>query len=609
MVRARAAGQQADRPLAFFLRLLRRRAPVLVGAILASLAAAAADAVAVSLVFPLVSALAGQAPTTIAPGPLRELFAPFERMDQGELVRTVAVLLLGAALVKHLLQYVALTASFYLQSRVNREARTLVFERILLLDLRRVHHDRLAKLFTLLNHHTVNVSGIAHAIAPQLSHLFLLIVLVVYLLSISPGLTILAGAFLAGTSFLMRSLTRRSHAAGLAQNVAAERLNAMGWEQLSALRMIRLFGREDLASSRFRAAVTDFTDRVFDQGRVYALVGPLYSFTTMLGIAVLLLVGSFIIADGTLLTLPLLVTFLAIISRMTGPAAALNDARVVVAALWPSTRTLADFLAEPVPTADASGGRGLTEFREIRFDEVSFRYTTDAPTVLSNVDLRIVRGMTTAIVGPSGAGKSTLVDLLCRLYPPTSGRIHVDGEDARSFSLASWRSVFAIVDQDTFLFDASVADNILFGRPDASREEVVAAAKLANAHDFIAELPDGYGTRLGDRGVRLSGGQRQRIALARALVRRPLILVLDEATSALDSVSERLVHEAIQRIATTTTVIVVAHRLSTVQEADHIVVLEAGRIVETGMHADLVIGSGLYATLARMQALAPSAAR
>jgi subfamily B ATP-binding cassette protein MsbA len=244
----------------------------------------------------------------------------------------------------------------------------------------------------------------------------------------------------------------------------------------------------------------------------------------------------------------------------------------------------------------------LSEFRsEIDFRNVSFHYAEGDP-VLANISLTIRKGEVVAIVGPSGAGKSTLVDLVPRFYDPTDGSIAIDGLDLRSVELKSLRELIGIVTQETILFNDTVRNNIAYGLDDCPIEKIIDAARAANAHNFIREMPNGYESVIGERGVKISGGERQRLALARAILKNPPILILDEATSALDTESEILVQEAIERLMAGRTSIVIAHRLSTVQHADRIVVLEGGRVVETGKHASLLRKrTGLYKKLFNLQ--------
>ena len=236
----------------------------------------------------------------------------------------------------------------------------------------------------------------------------------------------------------------------------------------------------------------------------------------------------------------------------------------------------------------------------VSFNNVSFAYNTDEP-ILDDVSFSATPGQVVALVGPSGAGKSTVASLLPRFYDVTGGSIVIDGLDIRDVTMESLREQVGIVPQETMLFNGSVYDNILYGRLDATEEEVMAASKAANAHNFITELPNGYDTQLGDRGVNISGGQRQRIAIARAILKNPQILILDEATSALDTESERVVQEALDRLMVGRTSFVIAHRLSTIKNADKILVMEKGKIVEEGNHDELMAKDGLYAHLYQIQ--------
>jgi ATP-binding cassette subfamily B protein len=252
--------------------------------------------------------------------------------------------------------------------------------------------------------------------------------------------------------------------------------------------------------------------------------------------------------------------------------------------------------ASPKALPPTRGGSG------VRFEQVQFHYPSRPQTAaLADFDLTIRPGETVALVGPSGAGKSTVLQLLLRFYDVAEGGIAVDGVDVREAAMGDLRRRIGLVPQDSTIFSSSARENIRYGRPGASDEEVLAAAKAAFAHDFISALPEGYDTYLGERGVRLSGGQRQRIAIARAMLKNPPLLLLDEATSALDAESERMVQAALERAMAHRTTIVIAHRLATVLKADRIVVMDAGRIVDIGRHDELVTRGGLYARLAAMQ--------
>jgi subfamily B ATP-binding cassette protein MsbA len=296
-----------------------------------------------------------------------------------------------------------------------------------------------------------------------------------------------------------------------------------------------------------------------------------------------------------------LLAFLTLVLRLLQPLKQLSQMRTTAQASLASAERLFEILDSPAEFQLDRGTRDTAEFEgDLRFEGVSFSYG-DAP-VLKDIDLTARKGEVVALVGPSGSGKSTLVDLIPRFYEPAQGRIVLDGVDTREIKLPALRALTGIVSQETVLFHDTVRNNIAYGAPGQySQQQIEAAANAANAHSFIIELPQGYDTLLGERGTRLSGGQRQRLAIARALLTDPPILILDEATSALDTESERLVQEAIDRLLRGRTVFVIAHRLSTIARADQILVLDRGKIVEQGSHAELLARRGAYYRLYSLQ--------
>ncbi len=310
--------------------------------------------------------------------------------------------------------------------------------------------------------------------------------------------------------------------------------------------------------------------------------------------------GSLFVIDGSL-SLGSLIAFFAYVDRMRAPVAALVQAFPVVAEGGVALQRIFDFLAVPVAVAEKEDARALERFADaISFERVSFAYN-GKDKVLDNVSFRIERGKTYAFVGESGGGKSTILQLLTRMYDSDEGTIAIDGTDIKDLSLASLRERLGVVTQDNFLYSVSIAENIRMAKPDASEEEIRAAARQAYAHDFISALPDGYETEVGERGVKLSGGQKQRIALARVFLKNPDVILLDEATSALDNESEKRVQESIERMRRGKTIVMIAHRLSTVVHADRIFVLRKGRIVESGNHRTLLQANGYYKELYEKQ--------
>jgi subfamily B ATP-binding cassette protein MsbA len=324
-----------------------------------------------------------------------------------------------------------------------------------------------------------------------------------------------------------------------------------------------------------------------------------------LGTVTLLWYGARLVLTGTGLTGEAFIGFIALSTKLYAPVKYVSKLPAVIQPGLAGAERIFEFMDAPVEVRERPGA---VEFpgvrRELRFERVSFAYRPGEP-VLHDVELTVPAGTVVALVGPSGAGKSTLADLLGRFQDPTSGRISVDGTDLRDFTIASLRARLGFVSQETVLFHDSVRANVAYGMPHATQADIERAAHAAHAHEFVSALPRGYDTVIGERGVQLSGGQRQRLAIARAILRDPPVLVLDEATSALDTEAERLVQAAIERLLRGRTVIVIAHRLSTVQRADQIVVIERGRIVERGAHAMLLARGGLYRRLHDLQFAEP----
>jgi len=376
-----------------------------------------------------------------------------------------------------------------------------------------------------------------------------------------------------------------------------------GGETLDAVRTVQAFAQEERAAARFGEA----TERAFTAARLRiaqrAIMTTMVIFIVFAAVGFLLWMGGHDVLTGRISAGDLSAfVFYAVLVASSGGSISENIGDLQRAA--GAAERLAELKAEPPAIAEAVSPRPLPKpvRGSVRFEQVSFRYPTRPETLaLEGFDLSVAPGETVAIVGPSGAGKTTVFNLLLRFYDPEAGTIRVEGVDIRDLKFADLRSVLAIVPQEPVLFTASVADNIRYGRPDATDAEVRAAAEAASALAFIEALPQGFATDLGARGARLSGGQRQRIAIARAVLRNPAVLLLDEATSALDAESELAVQQALDRLTGERTTLVIAHRLATVQKADRIVVVDHGRVVDVGRHADLVRRDGLYARLAELQ--------
>jgi ABC-type multidrug transport system fused ATPase/permease subunit len=375
-------------------------------------------------------------------------------------------------------------------------------------------------------------------------------------------------------------------------------LTAEAEESISGIRIVKAFAREQHMLGRFRNAV----NRVFDQNvystRLRAFYSPMLGFIPSVGLAVVLFIGGREVISGGL-TIGQFTTFYLFLMMLMGPMRMLGMALGMAQRAVASGNRLFEILdrepriASPADAPPLPDGPGRVEFHD-----VALRYDGIAEPSLSGIDLEVEAGRTVALVGPTGSGKTSLVGLIARLYDPSEGEVLVDGADLRSVELSSLRGSVAFVADDSFLFSASVADNIAYARPDATREEVETAARRAQAHEFIARLPNGYETIVGERGLTLSGGQRQRVAIARALLADPRILILDDATSSVDARTEEEIKRGLREVMEGRTTFVVAHRLSTISLADEIVVMEAGRIVDRGTHEELLVRCPLYAEIA-----------
>jgi len=593
------------RALSFLWGLLRKYPFGLATVILIGIGVALSEWMSIALLLPFLESLRGDGATGLAEHKVIGFLLPyFEGLTVVSKIRIIAVALLVFEIIKQGLRFLNGRLSYLLQIKVDREIRMSTFDHLLKVGLGFIHKEKIANLFTILNNYTGHTSQMALMLVTVVPDLFTMAVSLYILISLSVQLSVIALVFSFITSLLMGGFMEKARILGRAFNQCAVRCNHIGFEMLSGMSLIRLFAREKTVRKKYREAINELHQATYRKGLLESFVTPFSTTLYVLVLMVLLIAATFILAKKSEFWVELLFIFLVISSRINAPMGRINTLRAQLAGFLPSISSLQEFLRDDNKPILPEGTLTFDHLKEgIRFENVSFDYATDEAEVISELSFNIPKGKTTAIVGASGSGKSTLVALLARLFDPTSGRIVVDGCDLREFQSRTWRRRIGVVSQSSFFFNDTIRNNITFGRPDATDQEVKEAALKANAHEFISEMQEGYETSLGDRGVRLSGGQAQRVAIARAVLVDPELLILDEATSSLDTVAERMVQEAIERVCQNRTVVVVAHRLSTIRDADNIIVLEKGRIVEQGNHEELIAKRGIYWNYVKLQSL------
>ena len=372
-------------------------------------------------------------------------------------------------------------------------------------------------------------------------------------------------------------------------------------EDINGMRAIQAFTREKTTQDRFEQVNRENRNAYINAMNLSFIFLPTIEMLGMLATVIVLWFGGRFVLDGQV-TLGVMVAFLTYVSRFFQPIQELSRIYTTFQSAMAGGEQVVNLLDTPLEIEDAPNAQPIPLVRgEIELSHVSFRYRAELPEVLHDINLVVQSGKTAALVGPTGAGKTTIANLIARFYEVTCGAVTIDGTDIREVTIASLRQQVRVISQDPFLFSRTIAENIKYGKPDASDDEMILAARQANAHDFISRLPDGYQTRMLEGGVNLSQGQRQLISIARALLTDPRILILDEATANIDSVTEALLQDAIAHLLHGRTAVVIAHRLSTVRNADQVHVIDGGRIVEQGTHASLLQQKGLYAQLYERQ--------
>lgn len=512
---------------------------------------------------------------------------------------------LVALFLKNLFRYLAMYRIAFMRNGVIRDIRNEMYDKIMVLPLQYYSNERKGDIMSRISNDVMEIEwSILSALEFVFREPFTVLLTLIILIGLSPQLTLTVFIVLPISGLIIgllgKSLRRSS---GKAQSMMGQLFSNIE-ETLGGLRIIKAFTAEVYSKLKFNKLNNEYT-RVMT--RVYNKRDASSPVSEFLGaVATVIIIyfgGKLVLQSGGSFNAEDFIGYILMFTQIIPPAKAFSTAYGNIQKGLASVDRINKILDAENAITDAPNAIEDIEFKEeVEYNNISFAYN-DEP-VLKNINLKIQKGRTIALVGPSGGGKSTLADLLPRFYDVQQGEVLIDGIDLRKIKIESLRKLIGVVTQESILFNDTVHNNIAFGMPDATKLQVEHAARIANAHEFIELLPDGYMTNIGDRGSKLSGGQRQRISIARAILKNPPILILDEATSALDTESERLVQDALIKLMTNRTTLVIAHRLSTIQHADEIIVLQRGEIVERGTHSVLISREGVYKKLYEMQGFA-----
>ena len=525
----------------------------------------------------------------------------FAQHDLALLNRFAAVLAV-IFLVQAFFSFVTRYYMAYVGERVVADLRTQLYRHLVSLSLRFFSDRRTGEVVSRITNDVTSLqAAVTDNLVSLLQQALTLVGGVIFLFWLDWRLTsvILGGIPL--VTLTMVYLGRKIRRAALDVQDRLAEASAVVEESIGGIRIVKSFARESYELARFKARVEETFNAAMRRAKIAAVLGPTIGFMAFMSITITLWFGGYEVIRGHL-TPGGLVAFLIYTLLVAGPIAAFSGLYSQFQAALGATERLFELLDLQPDIADAPGAYPLpTIVGHVHFERVSFEYDSSIP-VLHDLCLDVKPGQVVALVGPSGAGKTTVVNLIPRFYDVTTGCISIDGHDIRQVTGLSLRQQIGIVPQETLIFSDTVGENIRYGKLDATQAEIEAAARAANAHEFIVAMAHGYDTRVGERGIKLSGGQRQRLAIARAILKDPRILILDEATSSLDSESEQMVQEALERLMRSRTTFVIAHRLSTIVNANWIVVMDKGRIIEQGRHAELLgRHGGLYRKLHTLQ--------
>lgn len=515
----------------------------------------------------------------------------------------LCIVIFLAFLLKNIFSFIEFYVMTYIEQSVVKDLREQVYEKIIYQSLGFFHKHKTGDLISNITNdiNSVNVA-VNRSFTKIIRDPIMIIVFVIILFNISWQLTLVAIIVLPLTTFIVRKIGNSLRRRSIRVQEKIADITSVLQETISGIKVVKAFAMENYENKKFRKRTTDHFRAVIRQIRTLRLANPI---SETIGIAVMvgvILYGGVLVLEGNSLHPEDFMRFLFILFAILDPLKSLTEVNNNIQIALASGKRIFDLIDEPVRVIEKPNASEIKEFKNsINYENVSFRYNPDGEEVLKNINLEVKKNQKVALVGSSGSGKTTLVNLLPRFYDVESGSIKIDGKDICDFTLSSLRSLMGIVTQDVILFNDTVKNNIAYGVEDYSDDEIKKAASLSNSLQFINELPNGFDTVIGERGMFLSGGQRQRISIARAILKNPPILIFDEATSSLDSESELLIQEAIENLVKDRTVLVIAHRLSSILNSDKIIVIEDGEIVDEGTNTELLKRSGRYRQLYELQ--------
>jgi len=517
-------------------------------------------------------------------------------------INLLALLAIALYFAKGVFTYGQMYLLAYAGHRIIVDIRVRVFEHIQELSLDFFSRWRSGDIMSrILADITLMQTSMIASIITLLPNALTVIGIVSYLFFLNWRLTLISLVALPIISILMAHFGQQIRLVATAAQRKAADVSSIIQENIYGIRIVKSFTMEKSEIAKFREQCNEALQLSLLDEAMYATQTPLFAFIQTLAVILLVWYGAYEVASGVL-TPSNLIAFFAGTALLADPISNLVKMNAMIQKSISAANRVFEVLDVKPSISEKPDALVLDKVKgTVEFKDVSFMYDEGQSNVLNKVNVRVKEGEIVAIVGPSGAGKSTFINMIPRFWDPTDGSILIDGHDLRGLNILSYRKHIGIVPQETILFSGTIKDNITYGKADATEEEIVSATKMANAHDFVAALPNGYDTKVGEKGYNLSGGERQRIAVARALLRDPRILILDEATSSLDTESERLVQDALEKLMKGRTTFVIAHRLSTVRFADRILVLDKGNIVEEGNHDELLKKDGLYKKLYDLQ--------